>query len=459
MAALAAFSKKLASEALAQLYVDGFRDEAFAWASELDPFASTTLRKEIPDAVRGFATNYGSLFDLLLSAKDIEGIDAIRPDPQQRELEVYSKCETMIGAIKSHLGMAGGLAFASALFERLAPKELLRDDVSRFGGHDMLAQKWLELAVAAAKAGQHAWLPKIASMSMFSTKSPLQGRKLLEACCAPEAFDPLTARAILECAKVDRETLVSECRNWAAAENVQAQDFALAAMRELMAAPLKEEEDYHGRNRDAQARRNWILFVKPESTPPRWMELQCEMGLDPFELVGGAGSIATRVLCGECPTTGFGSSEPEQQRARAARAAHEDLLLPLLEAMISSEKTTEESLSAKFDVSTVHASIQKKFGSARKLDLLSALVGKGMYRCANKLVEAGADWRFAAKQCANNLRPSHFLDDDDLVAVASAYFEGLALRSTSLKATAKRDAKAVKSGEEIGAAPARSMRL
>lgn len=455
MAALSSFNKNLASEALAQLYADGHAAQALAWAATLDPFALATLRDAIPCVGWSHKSNLFSLFQLLLNAGDLSGLEELASAASGSERQIYSRCEPLIDSISRHLSEDQSSAFASALFERLNPDELSENDKSSYGSYGSQGEQWAKLALAAGGAGRHEWFEKIAELTYRAAKKRLGGSELLRICCKPEEFSAEMAAAIIAHTEVDGSTLVSRCREWVASDNAQAQKFGLEKMAELIAAKPKRDLAPWDAAREARARAEWILFALPEKTPPAWLALHCSTWVDPFEPVPGCGSIAVQLLGCEIVDVMRGDKEA----ARARRIGQEDLMLPLLAAMISSSKASPESLSAKFEISCVHVTAQKYFVNTRKLDLLSLCVAKGMYRCANLLVESGAEWRFAAKQCGNGLRPAYSSDEPDMAAAAGAYFDALGLRAASMKGMAKRDAKAEKSGETVSDAPARRMRL
>lgn len=455
MAALASFNKKLASEALAQLYADGHKALALEWAGRLDPFATATLRQSIPCVGWSHESHSFSLFQLLLNVGDLDGVDLLARQAEEGSRSLYSRCDTLIDSICRHLSAEPSSAFAEAIFERLDPEELSESEKSSYGSCGSHGEKWGKLASAAGGAGRHKWFGRIAKLADVAAKTELGGGELLKDCCKPASFSADMARAIIEHAKVERGSLVWVCQEWVASDNAQAQEFGLEKMAELIAEEPKKDLESWEASREARSRAAWILFRASEKTPPAWLALHCSTWVDPFDGLAGSGSIAVQLLGGEIANVHSANKEA----ARARRVGHEDLMLPLLSAMVSCGKGSAESLSARFELSCVHGTVQKYFVNTRKLDLLSLCVAKGMYRCANLLVESGADWRFAAKQCGNGLRPAYSSDEPDMAAAAGAYFDALSLRSVSLRGMAKRDAKAEKSGDKAPAVSGRSMRL
>jgi hypothetical protein len=233
-----------------------------------------------------------------------------------------------------------------------------------------------------------------------------------------------------------------------------AEDWSLG--RRVLELDFKAQVDRtkveEGDPRFSQTYSNSALFSTAVKTPLSWLAFYLEKGLMPFKPGSdGTRSAALALLSpdwrDDLPSKLYAELPPSEQGA-AARAAAEDKIIPLLHAMLAANL---EGIEDKIDVQSLGRAIAPAFAGARKVDLLCLCVAQGYSRCAQAIVDAGADWRFASKQCeAWLVRPlSNRYDSPHFIAAQRSFFEALSLRKTSVASTARRDAKSVDPAESL----------
>lgn len=215
-----------------------------------------------------------------------------------------------------------------------------------------------------------------------------------------------------------------------------------------------------GDPRYSQTYSSTAMLKNAHLTPMEWLGYFMEKGLDPFTVsTDGTLTCAASLLGGNWRDNArYVSGQSDLEAGRFARNSREDDILPLLASMLA-KGATPETLATYTDKNSVGEEARAILSTCRKVDYLGLCVIQGFYRCANLLAEAGADWKFSAKQSNNWLFGRSRHEESDSKEQAAAYFESLSLKSTSVKSSARRDARAAKAGDEIAPVPPRMARL
>jgi hypothetical protein len=455
MAALSTFNADLASQALPQLYCDGHVSLALEWAARLDPFSQGKVLNRAkaaePLEKNSFLQNaspyaYGSLVDLILKARDTTSLDALACQEGFTKALFTNRLDQLAVLVASEVEHHP--EFASYIFERMSPR-VKTERTNRYSDSNLS-----RLAHAAAKTNHLSWLSRINDMRQATEGVMIPGYEIAHShFLTPPHADGVQALLDIDC--------VSE-KNWS--------DVAIALMRSeapsdtQLALTLLDKDYQHSiseletpldRAQISQRFSSRALYLEPEKTPLPWLEFYLSKGLDSFNEPTDGTINASATLVGlDWRETGRRHFSPDPQMTQK-RLTLDALICPLLEAMMDQPDVR---LNLHLDLQCFSKELRGAFRGARKIDLLSACIGQGFYRCADALVARGADWKFAAKQCAQWLRRSSPSMELDTVDVARAYCEALSLRHISLKASLRRDDKLAKLGEPSLATP-RSHRL
>lgn len=450
MAALAAFNPDLASQALAQLYLDGNLSLALEWASRLDPFKSLSalpqprpLDSELPpglpashaSALPSMASRYGSMVDFALAARDIQTLDALASTPGFSKTLFTDRFDLVAriaaGDLRAHP------AFAEYLFDRLSPNPKDKASPARYGDSGIVL-----LAEAAVKHGRFDWIARLNAFRLSTEHEPLQGSHLIshhlsEPRCLAGAQALLDAGCVLPIywLEISRAFIISD--------EPGHQNFALRLLAldlnqrlELSKKPCVFAQQHPTLS---QILSHSALFPEPTKTPLAWLGFYLSQGLEPFlPARDGSPALAT-VLLG----SNWRDAARRLHSGSPASARHERLVVDenasgLLYAMLA---TSTSGVDERLDIQCFGSELRSSFFGARKIDLLCACIGQGFYQCADVLIAHGADWRFAAKQCDQWLRRADSLDSPEALEAAKAYCDALSLRHVSLKSTQRRDSR------------------
>lgn len=447
--ALAALNPDLANQALAQIYADGDRDLCLAWAGRLDIFKSCSLRRDPiqspPSPLSIRAGYFYSLFDLAMDAADRPFLDQLIEDEKTRRAIFQTRFDSVCAFAAKML--ASQPEFATYLVDRLDP--LPATDPSYSYRH--LEGGLEKLVVAASKAKLYSWLPRLGALHQIFYAKPLSGGPVLRECF----LDPVDVQGAatlfdMDCVNFERwhELALLFCSN--ASPEVQALGLRVAELDFDRSVQDSKTDASHPNF--SRVHSNSALAIPPHKTPPILLEFYLKLGVDPFACDPLASASIGVKLFGEDwrdKSIYFSASALTAstiERVRIARAQRENALLPLLALMLAHAKTPPNE---HFDVGALGLECQKIFAGARKIDLLALCVGQGFYRCADALVRHGVDWKFAAKQCDQWLRKAFANEENEIKAISKSYFDAVALRAVSTKASAKRDRLLASSEPEV----------
>jgi hypothetical protein len=459
MEALSAFNRALASGALAQLYLDGRRDEALAWAARLDVFESAKSQKG-----EGEQVAHGSLFDAALAEGDKAALEALENGPERRQAMYRIRHDAVARCAAKHA--ESNPDFGRWLVSKLDP--LPKSDSgysyrSSLSDHSALGS----LASAACKHKRYEWLGALDALSRISEGEGLRAWSLLREHFLKDA-DAEGARALMALGEMPSDALREMAIRFCPCEEPgQATLWAELMALDFDARLAKSNErlgraaQYAAMDARAMAARG-ALWDKPWETPAKWLAWHLDKGVDGFVHKAGSGlPVAVDALAGnwrEGLDRWDRDGVPKLARAAQARSKRESELLPLVAMLADSAK---EGLDAKIATAELPLGIKGAFvgsgggSGARKVDALSLCVAQGYFRIADALVAKGADWRFASKQCSQWLAPvdKDFEGPEDH-AMRQSYLEGLALREVSLRASAKKAKAALASAVDQRPAPA-----
>lgn len=448
MEALAVFNPHLASQALAQLYADGHRELALGWGLDerLDPFLSGTLRKapDVPAREPMFAflhLTYCSLFGIALSARDQGAIERLGSNPEIHR-RMFSELQGEIAracanALKDHP------AFAAFLFTSFPETE---PTTARPSSYDSPLD---QLAEASCRERRLDWLPKLQRLKRAFDKGSLDGWDLAKKHFLPQ-LDVEGCSALLGTGCLAPERCGDLARQFGASDEPGKRAFALRLLELEFDRVVQKEADAA----PGQARFNRVFSPlalwrsEPDKTPRWWLEFHLDKGLDPF----ASGADGTRSVAFSLLGSARGASRRQPDANRADAREHDDRCSDLLSAMILS-RPGAEAMQTHFDSASLEAPVREIFKGSRKLDLLALCIGQGYYRCADALVSSGLDPKFAAQQCSKWLKSHGSSLDPESREAALAYCEALLLRKTSIRASARRDARMEAQGASAPEAP------
>lgn len=444
MQALSAFNRALASGALVQLYHDGKRMEALSWADRLDIFESAKIQNGDGEAI-----SHGSLFDAALSACDKEALAAWEMDSARRLAMYRIRMDAVARSAAKHA--QSNPDFGRWLIAKLDPlpkTDAIYSHRSSFLDHTALGS----LALAACKHKRYEWLGAIDELARKAEGAGIPAWPLIRENFLKEA-DVEGARALMALGEIPRDALhemaMRFCMGAQPAEELfwsELMDLRFEALR----LQARERSQWSGSAPpdDASLAARAALWGKPWETPAKWLEWHLGKGVDGFVHKADSGlALAIEALAGnwrEGLDRWDRDGVSKLARAEQARLRRESELLPLIELMAD---RAQGGLDAKIATIELPQSIKKAFAGAdggygaRKIDALALCVAQGYFRIADALVAKGADWRFAAKQCAQWLAAvdKDFEGPQDH-GMRQAYLEGLALREVSLRASSKKGA-------------------
>lgn len=448
MQALCAFNPDLASQALPQLYLDGHKDMALEWGLILDPFKNAHARpsstpKEPALFSLGYRSTYGSLLDIALHHQDSDFIEALCSNPALKTGLFTDRLD--IVANKAGECIAKNPMFASYLFERMAPKA--KSESANYG--DCLPS----LAESACKNKKLAWLARIDEMHQIRHGSKIDGASLAR----KHFLTPLEVSGmgiLLDLGCIYPNNLASFAEEFFKSKEPEHRTMGLRLLDAFHLSQIERTKIGPADPRYSQTYSSTAMHTNAHLTPVQWLGYFMDKGLDPFTIPNdGTLTCAASLLRGNWRENAlYSSGKSDLDAGRFARNSREDDIMPLLASMLA-RGASPETLAIHMDLGSVGSEARAMLSGCRKVDYLGLCVVQGFYRCANLLAEAGADWKFSAKQSKSWLFSRSRHDEPDAKEQAGAYFESLLLKSTSVKSSARRDARAAKAGNEISPAP------
>ena len=433
----------------------------------VDVFVDAPLRSEwIPPRKRSLSYAFGSsrrsLFGLVCDSLDAEAALLLASKSSELSTNIFREHWTRLAdAAVDEIEQGVAQDFCQAILPKLDPPAPDPGaHLARMGGScaDRLAQ-------AAIKTRRFEWIPLAARLHRQATGNPMSLPDALRQ--AVERSDLGTLAALREAGICSPSQWEQHAQKLAACSDPALQELGLSlarqAFQERFAAFVQE------RKRWAELRGQDLASYEPAKifdnvgaalwpgaeakTTPAWLALHLELGVAPFEPPAAAAiAPAARLLVPDWRKAMPYADRDDPAKRLGARRGAEDQILPLLRSMI---EASPESAGERWELGPFDSDIQRMFSKARKIDALCLCVAQGFYGCADALVEAGVDWKFAAKQCSAGFAPR---EGQESIQLAQAYFEGLAVREASLKSSARKAAKDAKAGV-APPAPAPTFRL
>ena len=427
LAALAAFNPDLAAGALAQAYADGHRDVALEWAPSVDFFQGARLRPDsAPRSSLPSENGIYSLFTVVVAAGDVRSLEALASISAKARHDIYcDKWRFLCMAAGHMLADPATAGFARHVIDNISPEP-------PEGGYFLSDQAQLplsKLASHAVAAGQANLLPKLNQICEKIAYVGLCGAPQM-AIRALEMPTPDLAglAAILDLPGfLDNGSRIDLCQKLVAYELPEAAKLGLEALRthlfQTPAGPMLALEEH------SCSHLHSALFLD-ERTPVDWLRIHLDAGLNPFlERSDSRTHLAARLLSNR----GADLSSPQSVAANRQR---EDLLLPLLEAMIDAYPSDA---GARFSPSHVGLPEQQTiFRGVGKIDALLLCATQGFFKAADLLISRGACYKFAARQCSAMIAKATTKSSPAAQlarSCAHSYFEALALRDSCLRSS------------------------
>lgn len=437
LARLSAFDQRLAARACSILYFLSApysdlasieaRELAVKWGLLTDPFVSSEI--DSAEALRDGAFPFApagtlspsffngnsvsaSLAQLILYRGDRAAIDALCSSEAVR-VELFSDRAGSVALVASQAIQSNDLSYAKFLMDRLRP------EVRSVSNH---SDPWKTLVQACSLTndlsllGLAGSLYKQATGESFSAgalfSQSRSGSPLISFARDLERFGfPWHAPDLLTFAK---DAALRDPPDWALAE------WGLSQWRDRAFSEIPQ-----GASLSAQSEKLlkalWIgSSASARTTPLPWIDMVLSMGLKPFAPLGSSASPAYSLVFGLSSLRG-------DEELRKADHLVSDILFRMA-------KASTDGISERYDGKAPFLS------GARRTDILTQCLCRGLWECARVLAEAGADWKPAKKQI------EEIMLSGNRKTTSLAFLEGLSLRDSSAKATARRDKAFAKKG-------------